>query len=115
MPLYTGAKNIGRNIRQLKKDGYTNPKQRIAIALSKAGKARKDSMAKSKKGFRDDVKRTYYTGPTPVETMIKQQEMALEARRREATKQNSSLGISQTQFQGGKPLGHNVPHANKKS
>lgn len=114
MPLYKGVKNIGRNIRQLKKDGYTNPKQRVAIALSKAGKARKDSMGKQGKQMRDDLKRTYNVGPTPVETMLKQQEMALNERRKAATKKASGMGINPNQFKGGKPVGHNVPSANKR-
>ncbi len=41
MPLLSGKDNVGRNITQLKSDGYSNPKQRVAIALSVArrGKA----------------------------------------------------------------------------
>ena len=74
-------------------------------------------MSKSKRtvGLKDDLKRTYNLGPTPVETMIKQQEMELQKRRQEATKQASSIGISPNQFKGGKPLGKDVPSSNKKS
>lgn len=41
MPLKPGKKNIGPNILLLKKEGYTNSKQRIAIALQEAGEAKK--------------------------------------------------------------------------
>lgn len=41
MPLLPGKANIGRNIDELKSSGWTNPQQRLAIALSKAGVKRK--------------------------------------------------------------------------
>lgn len=41
MPLKKGKKNIGKNIRELKKAGWSKPKQRLAIALRVAGKSRK--------------------------------------------------------------------------
>lgn len=39
MPLKPGKSKeaISSNIRKLKQEGYTNPKQRIAIAMSEAG------------------------------------------------------------------------------
>lgn len=42
MPLLSGKQNIGSNITQLKSDGYSNPKQRIAIALSVARRGKAD-------------------------------------------------------------------------
>lgn len=40
MPLYKGKENVGRNIKTLLKEGKPK-KQAIAIAMSKAGKKRK--------------------------------------------------------------------------
>ena len=45
MPLLPGKKNIGKNIEELKKAGWDNAKQRIAIALQKA-KAKKQQKKK---------------------------------------------------------------------
>jgi hypothetical protein len=41
MPLIKskGPKAIGKNISKLKEEGYTDPKQRVAIALTTARKA----------------------------------------------------------------------------
>jgi len=41
MPLIKGKSpaTIGKNISKLKSEGYTNPKQRVAIALNTARKA----------------------------------------------------------------------------
>lgn len=41
MPLKPGKENIGPNIDELKKAGYDDPKQRVAIALDKAGLSNK--------------------------------------------------------------------------
>ena len=42
MPLKTGKENVGKNLEELKKAGYKNAKQRIAIALSKINGAKKN-------------------------------------------------------------------------
>lgn len=43
MPLFKGysAKTIKKNIKKLKEEGYSNPKQRVAIALSEAKRSKK--------------------------------------------------------------------------
>ncbi len=41
MPLKRGKKNIGKNISELKRAGWTNRKQRIAIALTASRKRKR--------------------------------------------------------------------------
>jgi len=35
MPLLPGKENVGKNIEELKKSGWDNPRQRLAIVMSK--------------------------------------------------------------------------------
>lgn len=87
--------------------------RRISDHINTAEQARKARMTKD--NVRDDIKRKYNQGPTPVETTVKQHEMALQERRRAATKGASTIGISKNKFKGGKPLGKNVKTSNHKS
>lgn len=48
MPLLPGKANIGANIEELKAAGWTNQKQRLAIALSKAGVKKKPTKESGK-------------------------------------------------------------------
>ena len=48
MPLPKGKKNIGKNIKKLKKEGKPK-KQAIAIALSVAGKSKKKKKRQGRK------------------------------------------------------------------
>ena len=58
-----------------------------------------------KASVKDDLKKQLSQGKTPVESALKQHEMALNERRKAATSKVSGIGTNKTQFKGGKPVG----------
>jgi len=56
MPLKSGKKNIGKNIKELKKSGFPK-KQAIAIAMDKARKRKLEDGARAKGGAKSGAKK----------------------------------------------------------
>ena len=48
MPLKSGEDNIGANIEELKRAGYKDPKQRLAIVLSKLRESKHEKKEEDK-------------------------------------------------------------------